>query len=105
MTAWGIAGIWSPERTLHLTAARAEAMDAASGTDDGLGFIRGLPRECVDALVARFGCAIAIVNPDLLFVIGGERTHVAQYTRTRAGHRARRYGACGRSGTRRPRHR
>ncbi|WP_277982387.1 acyltransferase domain-containing protein [Sphingomonas faeni] len=78
MTAWGIAGIWSPELTLHLTAARAEAMDAASGTDDRLGFIRGLPRERVDALVARFDCAIAIVNPDLLFVIGGERTHVAQ---------------------------
>ncbi len=76
MTAWGIAGIWSPAQTLRLTAARAEAMDAASGADDGLGFIRGLPRDRVEALVARFDCAIAIVNPDRLFVIGGARAQV-----------------------------
>ncbi len=76
MTAWGVAGIWSPERTLRLTAVRAEVMDAASGADDGLGFVRGLVREHVHALVTRFDCAIAIINPNLLFVIGGERQQV-----------------------------
>jgi [acyl-carrier-protein] S-malonyltransferase len=76
MTAWGVAGIWSPERTLDLTAHRAEAMDSASGPDDGLGFVRGLPQDRVEALVARFDCHIAIVNPALLFVIGGRRDDV-----------------------------
>ncbi|MGU3391504.1 acyltransferase domain-containing protein [Sphingomonas sp. M1A8_2b] len=76
MTAWGVAGIWTPERTLRLTAVRAEAMDAVSGADDCLGFIRGLTREHVDALVARFDCALAIVNPAQLFIIGGNRNNV-----------------------------
>ncbi|WP_380786496.1 ACP S-malonyltransferase [Sphingomonas sp. R86521] len=76
MTAWGVAGLWSAEETLQLTAVRAEAMDAAGGADDGLGFVRGLPRDTVEALVARFGCAIAIVNPGQLFVIGGEQRQV-----------------------------
>ena len=76
MTAWGVAGIWSPTRTLRLTAVRAEAMDSASGADDGLGFVRGLASERVEALVARFDCAIAIVNPDRVFVIGGARGQV-----------------------------
>nr|WP_281064212.1 acyltransferase domain-containing protein [Sphingomonas sp. PvP018] len=77
MTAWGIAGLWSPAATLRLTAARAAAMDAAGGAEDGLGFVRGLPRDAVEALVARFDCGIAIVNPGLLFVIGGTRAQVA----------------------------
>lgn len=76
MTAWGVAGIWTPEQTLRLTASRAEAMDAASGPNDGLGFVRGLAYDHVEALVARFDCAIAIVNPGQLFVIGGERETV-----------------------------
>lgn len=78
MAAWGVAGVWTPEQTLGLTAARAEAMDAASSAEDGLGFVRGLARERVDALVARFECAIAIINPALLFVIGGARAQVAR---------------------------
>jgi len=77
MTAWGIAGLWSPAATLRLTAARAAAMDAAGGAQDGLGFVRGLPRAAVEALVARFDCGIAIVNPGLLFVTGGTRAQVA----------------------------
>ena len=76
MAAWGAVGIWSPERTLDLTARRAEAMDSASGPNDGLGFVRGLPQDRVEALVARFDCHIAIVNPALLFVIGGRRDDV-----------------------------
>lgn len=78
MTAWGVAGLWSPAETLRLTAARAEAMDGAGGADDRLGFIRGLPRDRIEALVARFACAVAIVNPDLLFVIGGARGDIAR---------------------------
>ncbi|WP_174286894.1 ACP S-malonyltransferase [Sphingomonas bacterium] len=78
MAAWGVAGVWTSEQTLRLTAARAETMDAASGANDGLGFVRGLTRDRVDVLVARFECAIAIVNPALLFVIGGEREQVAR---------------------------
>lgn len=76
MTAWGVAGVWTPERTLRLTAVRAEAMDAVSGVDDCLGFIRGLTREHVAALVVQFDCAIAIVNPAHLFIIGGNRADV-----------------------------
>ncbi len=73
MAAWGIAGVWSEADTLRLTARRAEIMDRASGADDALGFVRGLSRETVDAMAAQFGCAIAIVNPNQLFIVGGER--------------------------------
>lgn len=76
MTAWGVAGIWSPERTLQLAAVRAEAMDAAGGTEDGLGFVRGLSRDQVKTLVDRFDCAIAIVNPGLLIIVGGARAQI-----------------------------
>jgi [acyl-carrier-protein] S-malonyltransferase len=77
MAAWGVAGVWSPADTLALVEVRAEAMDAAGGPDDGLGYVRGLPRAAVDALAARLGCAVAIVNPDRLFVLGGPREAVA----------------------------
>ena len=76
MTAWSVAGIWPPAQTLHLTATRAEAMDAVSGVNEGLGFVRGLARDHVEKLVLQFDCAIAIVNPDLMFIIGGERCAV-----------------------------
>jgi len=78
MAAWGIAGCWSAEETLRLTGGRAELMDAASSKDDGLGFVRGLERVQVDALVRAHDCAIAIVNPGQLFVIGGDRGDVAR---------------------------
>jgi [acyl-carrier-protein] S-malonyltransferase len=71
MAAWGVAGIWTPEQVLGLTAARAEAMDAASRPGQGLAAIRGLPRATLDPLVARHACAIAIRNPADLFVVGG----------------------------------
>lgn len=71
MAAWGIAGIWTPAQALGLTAARAEAMDAASRPGQGLAAIRGLPRAVLDALCARHACAVAIRNPADLFVVGG----------------------------------
>lgn len=78
MAAWGLAGLWSPAVTLALTARRAELMDAAGGPDGGLGFVRGLPRADVAALAARHACTIAIVNPAALFIVGGNRVHVAR---------------------------
>ncbi len=71
MAAWGIAGIWTPVQTLGLTAARAEAMDAASRPGEGLAAIRGLPRTVLAPLVERHACAVAIRNPGDLFVVGG----------------------------------
>jgi [acyl-carrier-protein] S-malonyltransferase len=76
MAAWGVAGCWSNAETLRLTVRRAELMDAAGGSDGGLGFIRGLGREQVAQLVAAHGCAIAIVNPGNLFIIGGAQEDV-----------------------------
>ncbi|NLS16283.1 acyltransferase domain-containing protein [Rhizobium sp. P40RR-XXII] len=76
MAAWGVAGVWSPMDTLRLVDQRARAMDAVGGPDDGLGYVRGLPRATVEQLAGRFGCAIAIVNPDLLFIVGGDRRSI-----------------------------
>jgi len=75
--AWGVAGVWSPADTLALVDARARAMDAASGPDDGLGYVRGLSRETVATLAATFDCAVAIFNPARLVVVGGTRDAVA----------------------------
>ena len=71
MAAWGLAGIWTPSQVLDLTAARAEAMDAASRPGQGLAAIRGLSHTTLDSLVSRHACAIAIRNPAELFVVGG----------------------------------
>jgi [acyl-carrier-protein] S-malonyltransferase len=76
MAAWGIAGLWSTHETIRLTRARAELMGTTDGARGGLGFIRGLTRKAVERLVAEHSCAIAIVNPGQLFVIGGARADV-----------------------------
>ncbi|QCB43312.1 hypothetical protein E5673_14655 [Sphingomonas sp. PAMC26645] len=73
MAAWGIAGVWDVDATLTAVGARAESMDAASAGDAGLGFVRGLARGAVAELAARHDCEIAIIDPDLLFVVGGQR--------------------------------
>ncbi len=75
MAAWGVAGVWDAETTLRLTARRAELMDIAD-SGGGLGFVRGLDRPAVEALVAKFRCAIAIINPDRLYIIGGNRADI-----------------------------
>jgi [acyl-carrier-protein] S-malonyltransferase len=77
MAAWGVAGFWSFRETLHLTATRAELMDAAGGEDDALGFVRGLAHAHVLRLVDQFHCAIAILNPGQLFIIGGARKQIS----------------------------
>jgi [acyl-carrier-protein] S-malonyltransferase len=84
MAAWAIAGVWSNAEALRLTDCRARAMDAAGGSDGQLGYIRGLGRPAVESLVQRHGCAIAIVNPDKLFVVGGDRPAVTQACREAA---------------------
>ena len=76
MAAWGAVGVWDAETTLRLTARRAELMDMAD-SGGGLGFIRGLDRQAVAALVTEFRCAIAIINPDRLFIIGGDQADIA----------------------------
>jgi [acyl-carrier-protein] S-malonyltransferase len=76
MAAWAIAGIWTASEALRLTDCRARAMDAVGGYDGQLGYIRGMARPAVESLVQRNGCAIAIINPDKLFVIGGDRKAV-----------------------------
>lgn len=76
MAAWSVAGVWPAADTLALVDQRAAAMDMAGGDDDGLGHVRGLPRDTVERLAEHFGCAIAIVNPDRLFVVGGARQAV-----------------------------
>lgn len=77
MAAWSLAGIWSPQQTLQLTAARAEAMDAADGGGGQLGYVRGLDRAAIDGLAQVHGCAIAIICPGDLYVIGGAHDDVA----------------------------
>ena len=74
VAAWGVAGLFGMTDTLDLVARRAEAMDAASLSGDGLLFVRGLSRHDVDRLCERHGAAVAIVNPGDAFVLGGGRT-------------------------------
>ncbi|HWT97411.1 MAG TPA: acyltransferase domain-containing protein [Terriglobales bacterium] len=76
MAAWSIAGIWSPQTALRLTALRAQAMDAADGDQGQLGYIRGPDRAAVETFATRHHCTIAIVNPGNLHVVGGLRADV-----------------------------
>ncbi|WP_375455088.1 acyltransferase domain-containing protein [uncultured Methylobacterium sp.] len=73
LAAWGCAGRFAPETVLALAAARAEAMDAASGPDHGLAGIRGLPQARVAAMAQAHGCHLAIRNARDSVVIGGPR--------------------------------
>ena len=74
VAAWGVAGMFPLTDTLDIAARRAEIMDAYSHPDDGLLFIRGLSRANIEALCARYGAGIAIINPGDAFVLGGNRT-------------------------------
>jgi len=81
MAAWSIAGIWSPQMALRLTATRAQAMDAADGGQGQLGYVRGLDRAAVQALATRHHCDIAIVSPGNLHVVGGAHDDVTALCR------------------------
>jgi len=71
VAAWSLAGLFAPRDALELTAARAEAMDAARRGAQGMLFIRGLNRAVIDGLLAKQDAAIAIVNPADAFVVAG----------------------------------
>ena len=72
--AWAMAGLFEPSTALDLAAKRADAMDAASYPGEGLLFVRGLAKSAIDALCARHGVAVAIVNPGDAVVLGGAGT-------------------------------
>jgi [acyl-carrier-protein] S-malonyltransferase len=71
IAAWSIAGLFVPRDGLALTAARAEAMDAARRGVQGMLFIRGLSRAVIDGLLVEQEAAVAIVNPGDAFVLAG----------------------------------
>jgi [acyl-carrier-protein] S-malonyltransferase len=71
MAAWGVAELFDSATTLDFVALRAELMDTASTPGDGLLSVRGLSRPSVDDLCKRYSAAVAIVNPDDAFVLGG----------------------------------
>jgi len=74
MAAWSVAGLFAPRDALALTAARAEAMDAARRGVQGMLFIRGLSRAVIDGLLAEQDAAVAIVNPGDAFVVAGTQS-------------------------------
>src|ERR1700683_699349 len=71
MAAWSVGGLFAPRDALELTAARAEAMDAARRGEQGMLFIRGLSRADIESLLAGQDAAVAIVNPGNAFVVAG----------------------------------
>ena len=77
LAGWGCASLIEPDAVIDLARARAAAMDAASGPDDGLAYVRGLPRARVDSLCEAHRVAVAIVNPADTFVLGGSRGDLA----------------------------
>jgi len=76
IAAWSIAGLFQPIQALDLIATRAEAMNAAGGSDDGLLFVRGLRFKAIEALCSKHDLEIAIVNPADAFVLGGTGDHL-----------------------------
>jgi [acyl-carrier-protein] S-malonyltransferase len=71
MAAWSVAGLIAPRDALVLTAARAEAMDAARRGVQAMLFIRGLSRAVIEGLLVAHDAAVAIVNPGDAVVVGG----------------------------------
>ena len=77
IAAWNVAGLIEAADTLKLVAARAEAMDAASGGDEGMLFVRGLDPATVTNLCTGREAAIAIINPGNACVLAGKRAALA----------------------------
>jgi [acyl-carrier-protein] S-malonyltransferase len=71
LAAWGVAGALDPAAIPALAARRAELMDEAGQPGDGLAFARGLSEREVARLAAEAGVGAAIINPNLVFVVGG----------------------------------
>lgn len=73
LAAWGVAGRFDAATVLRLAAARAEAMDEASGEGFGLAGIRGIGLDALDILARRHDCHLAIRNAADSGVVGGRR--------------------------------
>jgi [acyl-carrier-protein] S-malonyltransferase len=71
LAAWGVAGALDPGVVPALAAHRAELMDEAGQPGDGLAFARGLAEREMLRLAAETGVEPAIINPNLVFVVGG----------------------------------
>ncbi|MGU7779642.1 malonate decarboxylase subunit epsilon [Burkholderia sp. PU8-34] len=76
VASWSVAGLIDPHDALELCDARARAMDAASGGEEGMAFVRGLSRDHLGRLCADHDAAIAIASPGDAFVIAGRRDGV-----------------------------
>ncbi|MFP3506997.1 acyltransferase domain-containing protein [Burkholderia sp. SIMBA_062] len=77
VASWSVAGMIDPLDALDLADARARAMDAASGGDERMAFVRGLTRAQLAQLCDGRDAAIAIVNPGDAFVVAGRQADVA----------------------------
>jgi len=77
VASWSVAGMIDPHDALELAAARACAMDAASGGDERMAFVRGLTRAHLARLCDGRDAAIAIANPGDAFVLAGRQADVA----------------------------
>ncbi len=77
VAAWCAAGCIDATAALDLVARRADAMDAASGGDEGMLFVRGLTRPALEALCAGRDAALAIANPGDACVLAGTRAALA----------------------------
>ncbi|WP_175820158.1 acyltransferase domain-containing protein [Burkholderia sp. BCC0419] len=73
---WSVAGMIDPHAALDLAAARAREMDAASGGDERMVFVRGLTRAQLAQLCDGRDAAIAIANPGDAFVVAGRHADV-----------------------------
>ncbi|KVP26516.1 malonate decarboxylase subunit epsilon [Burkholderia multivorans] len=76
VASWSVAGSLDPHDALDLADARARAMDAASGGDERMAFVRGLSRAQLAALCDGREAAIAIANPGDAFVIAGRQADI-----------------------------
>lgn len=76
VASWSVAGMIEPHDALDLADARARAMDAASGGDERMAFVRGLTRAQLARLCDGRDAAIAIANPGDAFVVAGRRADV-----------------------------
>ncbi|WP_175735780.1 malonate decarboxylase subunit epsilon [Burkholderia ambifaria] len=77
VASWSVAGMINPHDALDLADARARAMDAASGGDERMAFVRGLTRAQLAQLCDGREAAIAIANPGDAFVVAGRQADVA----------------------------
>ncbi|PRF98181.1 malonate decarboxylase subunit epsilon [Burkholderia ambifaria] len=77
VASWSVAGMIDPHDALDLADARARAMDAASGGDERMAFVRGLTRARLARLCDGRDAAIAIANPGDAFVVAGRQADVA----------------------------